>query len=144
MKKLKIIAISLLLFSQLSAQADYSPVPLYWKTLGSDEKEIYLFAYLTQVYDTHKSLINETGRGQFTKWYYENRAELTYNIFDLLDTTEAEKFVGWVDDFYAQPEYRERPFPEALQFAYDRSQMKGQTLLEKYESLLGRDKKKEN
>lgn len=144
MKKLKIIAISLLLFSQLSAQADYSPVPLYWKTLGSDEKEIYLFAYLTQVYDTHKSLINETGRGQFTKWYYENRAELTYNIFDLLDTTEAEKFVGWVDDFYAQPEYRERPFPEALQFAYDRSQMKGQTLLEKYESLLERDKKKEN
>ena len=142
MKKLKIIAISLLLFSQLSAQADYSPVPLYWKTLGSDEKEIYLFAYLTQVYDTHKSLINETGRGQYTKWYYENHAELAYNIFDLLDTTEAEKFVGWVDDFYAQPEYRERPFPEALQFAYDRSQMKGQTLLEKYESLLGRDKKK--
>ena len=144
MNQLKILSIALLLFSQLSAQADYSPVPLYWKTLGSDEKEIYLYAYLTQVYDTHKSLINETGRGQFTKWYYENRAELTYNIFDLLDTTEAEKFVGWVDDFYAQPEYRERPFPEALQFAYDRSQMKGQTLLEKYESLLERDKKKEN
>lgn len=144
MKKLRIPFFLFFLFSTVLPQADYSPVPLYWKTLETVEKEIYLFSYLTQVYDTHKSLINETGRGEFTKWYYENRAELAYNIFDLLDTTSTSKFVGWVDDYYSQTEYRERPFPEALKYAYDRSQMKGQTLLEKYDSLMKKQKKKPN
>ena len=144
MKRFKTFFMSVIMLSMAAAQADYSPVPLYWKTLRLNEKEIYLFAYLTQVYDTHKSLINEQGRGDFTKWYYENRAELSYNIFDVLDTTDVVKFVGWVDDFYSQPEYHERPFPEALEYAYERSQMKEQTLLERYESLLGRDKKRPN
>lgn len=144
MKNLKIFTLAVALVSMASAQADYSPVPLYWKTLEPGEKELYLFAYLTQVYDTHKSLMTETGRGEFTKWYYTNRAELAYNIFDLLDTTDVMKFVTWVDDFYAQPEYRERPFPQALEYAYQRSQMKGESLLEKYESLLGKEKKKPN
>ena len=44
MRKLTILWMSLLLTVQLSAQADYSPVPLYWKTLNSEEKEVYLFA----------------------------------------------------------------------------------------------------
>ena len=142
MKSVKNLILIFMLVGSLCGQTDYSPVPLYWKTLQSGEKEMYLFAYLTQVYDTHKSLINETGRGDFTKWYYENRAELAYNIFDLLDTIDATKFVGWVDDYYSRQEYREKPFPEALKYAYDRSQMKGQTLLEKYESLIRTEKKK--
>ncbi|MFQ6674290.1 MAG: hypothetical protein ACE5GH_05855 [Fidelibacterota bacterium] len=119
-------------------QKDYSPVVLYWKTLEPAEKELYLFAYLTQVYDTHTSLVKELGRGDMTQWYYENRAELAYNILDLLEHTEVSKFVGWVDDFFKQEEYKDRPFHEALAYAYWRSQMKGETLLEKYESLFGK------
>ena len=70
MKSIKNLTLIFMLMGSVYGQTDYSPVPLYWKTLQSTEKEIYLFAYLTQVYDTHKSLINETGRGGFTKWYY--------------------------------------------------------------------------
>ena len=77
MKRFSTLLIAVTMLSIAAAQADYSPIPLYWKTLRPNEKEIYLFAYLTQVYDTHKSLINEQGRGDFTKWYYENRAELS-------------------------------------------------------------------
>jgi len=76
MKIFRTFVMTVTMLSMAAAQADYSPVPLYWKTLRPNEKEIYLFAYLTQVYDTHKSLINEQGRGDFTKWYYENRHDL--------------------------------------------------------------------
>jgi len=124
-----------LLAGSLYSQKDYSPVVLYWKTLEPAEKEFYVFVYLTQVYDTHSSLKNETGSGDLTKWYYENRAELAYNILDLLEQTEISKFVEWIDDFYRQEEFKEKPFHEALMYAYTRSQAKGQTLLEKYESL---------
>tara|TARA_X000001036_G_scaffold438091_1_gene485035 strand:+ start:2980 stop:3402 length:423 start_codon:yes stop_codon:yes gene_type:complete len=119
------------------SQADYSPIPLYWKTLDKKDKEIYLFAYLTQVYDTHKFLIDDVGRGGFSKYYYEERAELAYNIFDLLDSTPMSKFIIWIDDFYAQPELREFPFPEALKYAYKRSQIKEEDkLLEKFRNNL--------
>lgn len=124
-----------LLLGSLIAQKDYSPVVLYWKTLDPAEKELYLFSYLTQVYETHTSIVKETGRGEFTKWYYENRAEMVYNILDLLEHTEISKFIEWIDDFYRQDEFKELPFHEALKYAYIRSQAKGQTLLEQYESL---------
>ena len=134
----------LLLTAALNGQTDYSPIVLYWKTLDPAEKEFYLFAYLTQVYDTHRSLIDETGRGEFTKWYYENRAETAYAILEYLEGKDASKFIQWVDDFYKQDEYRDRPFNESLGYAYTRSQVKGQTLLEKYESLMGKPEKKTN
>lgn len=127
-----------LLVSLSSGQTDYSPIVLYWKTLEPAEKELYLFSYLTQIYDTHTSLIKETGRGELTKWYYENRAELAYNILDFLEEEETLKFVEWIDDFYSQDEFKEEPFHEALRYAYARSRAKGQTLLEKYESLFER------
>ena len=119
--------------SSVFSQADYSPIPLYWKTLDKKSKEIYLFAYLTQVYDTHKILIDDVGRGGFSKYYYENRAELAYNIFELLDTIPISQFTIWIDDFYSQPELREFPFPEAIKYAYKRSQIKEEDkLYEKY------------
>ena len=45
MKRFKTFFMSVIMLSMASAQADYSPVPLYWKTLRLNEKEIYLFAY---------------------------------------------------------------------------------------------------
>ena len=50
----------------LSAQEKKSePVPnaiaVYWKTLDKKEKEIFLFSYLTQVYDTHQKMIKDLG-----------------------------------------------------------------------------------
>lgn len=130
------LAITLIVIA-LQAQTQYSPIVLYWKTLEPQEKEFYLFAYLTQVYDTHTSLVQETGRGELTQWYYKNRAELAYNVLELLEERGASDFIEWVDDFYRQDEFKDLPFHEALSYAYLRSQMKGQTLLEKYESLFG-------
>lgn len=132
------LIIFLLVFPPLFSQKDYSPIVLYWKTLSHSEKQTYLFAYLTQIYDTHTSLIEETGHGELAKWYFTNRAELAYNILEEFERTDIIKFVEWIDDFYSQEEFKDKPFPDALQYAYTFSQMKGDSLLEKYESLLGK------
>ena len=103
--------------------------------LGKWKKYIFLFSYLTQVYETHTDLQNKVGYGGITEWYYNNRAELVYGIFDRLDKVELSEMVQWINEFYSHGEYANRPFYEALEFAFRFQQAAGSTLLEKYEDL---------
>ena len=85
MKKwLAIISFACVLTAQ-TKEVPLSPVVTYWKTLTIEEKEIFLFSYLVQVYETHNELKNDIGYGGITEWYYDNRAELIYGIFDHLE-----------------------------------------------------------
>ena len=88
-----------------------------------------------RVYETHTELKKDIGYGGITEWYYENRAELIYGIFDYLDQIDIYQMVKWVDEFYSHGEYANRPFYEALEFAFRFQQAAGSTLLEKYEDL---------
>ena len=135
MRKLIIIFALTLLFSQ-NAEGTLSPVVTYWKTLTQEEKEIFLFSYLTQVYETHSELKSSVGYGGITEWYYDNRAELVYGIFDHLNRVDIYQMVKWVDEFYTHGEYANKPFFEALEFAFRFQQAAGSTLLEKYEDCL--------
>ena len=81
MKKLIPFLFIVMLFAQ-DGPGTLSPVVTYWKTLSSDEKETFLFSYLTQVYETHTELKNSEGYGGITEWYYNNRAELIYGKVD--------------------------------------------------------------
>lgn len=112
-----------------------SPAVAYWKTLTPGEKELYLFSYLTQVYETHQQLIKQRGYDEVTKWYYENRAELIYGIFDRLEEKEIAEFVTWIDEYYSHEEYLDRPFYEAMSFAFRFQQTAGETLWDKYENM---------
>ncbi len=90
------------IFSYLTGQAPkndvaLSPVVTYWKTLTIEEKETFLFSYLVQVYETHTELKKDIGYGGITAWYYDNRAELIYGIFDYLDQIDIYQMVKWVD-----------------------------------------------
>ena len=49
---------------QATDKIPMSPIVAYWKTLTQEEKGIYLFSYLTQVYDTYEELKMETGYGE--------------------------------------------------------------------------------
>ena len=128
----------LLLSFVLSAQTEnkkLSPVVTYWKTLSLEQKEIFLFSYLVQVYETHSDLKDEIGYGGITEWFYDNRAELIYGIFDYLDHIGVKDMVKWVDEYYSHGEYANRPFYQALEFAFRFQQAAGGTMLEKYEDL---------
>ena len=135
MKKwLAIIFFACVLTAQ-TKEVPLSPVVTYWKTLTIEEKEIFLFSYLVQVYETHNELKNDIGYGGITEWYYDNRAELIYGIFDHLEHVDIYEMVKWVDEFYSHGEYANRPFYEALEFSFRFQQAAGSTLLEKYENL---------
>ena len=112
-----------------------SAISVYWKTLEPQEKEIFLFSYLTQVYDTHQKMIDDLGYGDVTTWYYNNRAELVYGIFDKLNEIKIHDLARWVDEFYSHGEYANRPFYEALEFAYRFADASGATIWDKYENL---------
>ena len=134
MKILKVI----LMLSYTLGQVDsgrISPVVPYWKTLSNEEKETFLFSYLTQVYETHTDLQNKVGYGGITEWYYNNRAELVYGIFDRLDKVELSEMVQWINEFYSHGEYANRPFYEALEFSIRFAEASGNNMWEKYENL---------
>ena len=139
-----IITLSTILFSQ-DDQINAKPnaISVYWRTLNPNEKEIFLFSYLTQVYDTHQKMIKDIGYGDITTWYYDNRAELIYGIFDEVNQKDMKEFIGWIDEYYRHDEFSGNSFDDALSFAYRFQQASGETIWEKYENLkLGKIKPK--
>ena len=130
-----IIFLSLTFVYAQNTQGTLSPVVTYWKTLTQDEKEIFLFSYLPQVYETHSELKENVGYGGITEWYYNNRAEMVYGIFDQLELVRISEIVKWVDEFYSHGEYANKPFVEALEFAYRFAEASGSNMWEKYENL---------
>ena len=103
MRKYLLILYLLVFLSAQSSntQVPLSPVVTYWKALTIEEKETFLFSYLVQVYETHSDLKKDIGYGGITEWYYDNRAELIYGIFDHLDQVGIYQMVKWVDEYYA-------------------------------------------
>lgn len=137
---MKLILTIICTFTFLTPQEQKSePAPnaiaVYWKTLEYKEKELFLFSYLTQVYDTHQQMIDNLGYGKVTTWYYDNKAEMVYGIFDQVDQKGMGEFIGWIDEYYANEEFSGNPFDDALSFAFRFQQASGETLWEKYENL---------
>ena len=124
------------LLSQDSAQS-LSPAVAHWKTLTNQEKETFVYSYLVQVYETHKELEDSQGYGKITQWYYNNRAETVYGIFDRMyeNKINLSEMVKWIDEYYSHGEYANSPFFDALVFALRFSEASGSTMWEKYENL---------
>ena len=123
------------LLSQDSAQS-LSPAVAHWKTLTNQEKETFVYSYLVQVYETHKELEDSQGYGKITQWYYNNRAETVYGIFDRMHENKINlsEMVKWIDEYYSHGEYSNSPFFDALVFALRFSEASGSTMWEKYEN----------
>ena len=146
MKIMITLIFPLMLLSAQGQKKDPAPnaISVYWKTLEPKEKEIFLFSYLTQVYDTHQKMIDDLGYGEVTTWYYDNRAELIYGIFDQVNQDGMKEFMGWIDEYYKHEEFSGNSFDDALSFAFRFQQASGETIWEKYENLkFGKIKPKE-
>tara|TARA_B110000014_G_scaffold7497_1_gene5427 strand:- start:1195 stop:1662 length:468 start_codon:yes stop_codon:yes gene_type:complete len=137
MKFLITLIFSLMLLPAQVKKEDHTPsaISVYWKTLEPKEKEIFLFSYLTQVYDTHQKMIDALGYGDVTTWYYDNRAELIYGIFDQVNQSGMREYIGWIDEYYKHEEFAGNSFDDALSFAFRFQQAAGETIWEKYENL---------
>tara|TARA_B100001540_G_C15775949_1_gene628651 strand:+ start:495 stop:965 length:471 start_codon:yes stop_codon:yes gene_type:complete len=110
-------------------------ISLYWTTLSQEEKKIYLFSYMTQVYETYDALKKEVGYEKITQWYYDNKAETVFGIFDQLEDINIIEYIGWIDEYYSHKEFQNNSFMDALVFAFRFQQASGETIWEKYENL---------
>jgi hypothetical protein len=110
-------------------------ISIYWTTLSQEEKKIYLFSYMTQVYETYDALKKEIGYEEITQWYYENKAETVFGIFDQLEEVDLIEYIGWIDEYYSHKEFQNNSFMDALVFAFRFQQASGETIWEKYENL---------
>jgi len=110
-------------------------ISIYWTTLSQEEKKIYLFSYMTQVYETYDALKKEIGYEEITQWYYENKAETVFGIFDQLEEVDLIEYIGWIDEYYSHKEFQNNSFMDALVFAFRFEQASGETIWEKYENL---------
>ena len=110
-------------------------ISLYWTTLSQEEKKIYLFSYMTQVYETYDALKKEVGYEKITQWYYDNKAETVFGIFDQLEDINIVEYIGWIDEYYSHKEFQNNSFMDALVFAFRFQQASGETIWEKYENL---------
>ncbi|MEE3195703.1 MAG: hypothetical protein VX260_01960 [Candidatus Neomarinimicrobiota bacterium] len=110
-------------------------ISLYWTTLNQEEKKIYLFSYMTQVYETYDALKKEVGYEKITQWYYDNKAETVFGIFDQLEEVNLVEYIGWIDEYYSHKEFQNNSFMDALVFAFRFQQASGETIWEKYENL---------
>ena len=110
-------------------------ISLYWTTLRKEEKKIYLFSYMTQVYETYDALKKEVGYEKITQWYYDNKAETVFGIFDQLEDINIVEYIGWIDEYYSHKEFQNNSFMDALVFAFRFQQASGETIWEKYENL---------
>ncbi len=137
MKYLLLIVLSFTLGISQEKKQEIQPnaIAVYWKTLDLDSKEIFLFSYLTQVYDTHQEMIKDMGYGDITSWYYDNKAEMVYGIFDQVNQVGMKEFIGWIDEYYSNEEFAGNSFDEAMSFAFRFQQAAGETMWEKYENL---------
>ena len=137
MKYLLLIVFSFTIGISQQEKKDVQPnaIAVYWKTLDSNSKEIFLFSYLTQVYDTHQQMIKDMGYGEITSWYFDNKAEMVYGIFDQVNQIGMKEFIGWIDEYYSHEEFAGNSFDEAMSFAFRFQQASGETMWEKYENL---------
>ena len=137
MKFIFTLLCTMMLIGAQEKKTDPAPnaIAVYWKTLESQEKELFLFSYLTQVYDTHQKMIKDLGYGEVTTWYFENKAEMIYGIFDQVNQTGMKEFIGWIDEYYSHEEFTGNSFDDALSFAFRFQQAAGETIWEKYKNL---------
>ena len=137
MKYLLLIILSFSLCFSQDKKNKVTPnaIAVYWKTLDDEAKEIFLFSYLTQVYDTHQSMIKNMGYSEITTWYYDNKAEMVYGIFDQVNQSSMKEFIGWINEYYSHEEFTGNSFHDALSFAFRFQQAAGETMWEKYENL---------
>ena len=110
-------------------------ISIYWTTLDQKEKKIYLFSYMTQVYETYDALKKDVGYEKITQWYFDNKAEAVFGIFDQLEEVDIEDYIGWIDEYYSHKEFQNNSFMDALVFAFRFQQASGKTIWEKYENL---------
>ncbi|GIS56995.1 MAG: hypothetical protein CM1200mP1_09330 [Candidatus Neomarinimicrobiota bacterium] len=71
-------------------------------------------------------MIGDLGYGDVTTWYYDNRAELIYGIFDQVNQSGMQEYIGWIDEYFTHEEFAGNSFEMLCHshFVFNRLQVK--------------------
>lgn len=117
---------------------------IYWSALTPEEKQTFIFAYISSAYET-RSLANQIFKSSSReKKKFNDKIDWYFRIWgDLLDMKAAgdisiNEFIGWIDLFYSIDFNQDKLFSEALAYAYRKVKGEDKALLELF---LGRSLK---
>jgi len=121
-----------------SGERDHSATAsaIYWKTLSLEAKKAFLYAYL---YRTHEIglMLKESGKDYKVQEFYSKViAEPFYEIYSGLEVGKKEEIVSYIDRFYRMEFNLDKPFFEALKYAYSMVKVGEKTLTELVEEYI--------
>ncbi len=109
---------------------------IYWSALSSEEKQTFIFAYISSAYET-RQLANQIFKSSSReKKKFNDKIDWYFRIWgDLLDMKQAgdisiDEFIGWIDLFYSIDFNKDKLFSEALAYAYRKVNGGDKSLLE--------------
>jgi len=109
---------------------------IYWSALSMEEKQTFIFAYISSAYET-RSLANQIFKSSSReKKKFNDKIDWYFRIWgDLLDMKQAgdisiDEFIGWIDLFYSIDFNQDKLFSEALAYAYRKVKGEDKALLE--------------
>lgn len=119
-------------------EKDYSAVAsaIYWKTLSPEAKKAFLYAYLYRTHEIDLMLKKYSQNYRIPEFYSEVIAEPFYEIYSGLEAGKVEEVVSYIDRFYRMEFNLDKPFFEALKYAYSMVKVGQKTLTELVEEYI--------
>ncbi len=109
---------------------------IYWSALTPNEKQTFLFAYITSAYET-RNMANETiatsprNTHRFNE-KIDNLFVIWQNLLEMEDNGDAamEEFIGWIDLYFEIEVNKAHPFMDAINYAYQKIKSHDKSVLE--------------
>jgi len=128
MRFTRMILIVLVLLSwgraQQPAETEYSAIGqmIYWRTLTTPEKKVFLYTYLYRTHEILKEMRDERTLRHCTPAYQNKILEPLVAIYAQLDSARKNNLIYWIDTFYQSELNHGKDFGAALDYAYAKLQ----------------------
>jgi|UPI0003631D38 hypothetical protein len=114
------------------SQTDYTAYGqmIYWKSLTTPEKKVFLHAFLYRSYELYNQLQANPKLKNVAALYNEELLQPVLAIFSDLTADQKDDLIFWIDKFYRNDFNKTKSFYEALQYAHHKVQGGNKSLYE--------------
>lgn len=103
---------------------------IYWKSLTTTEKRVFLHAFLYRSYEVYSQLKDNPKLKNVAPLYQEELLRPVVAIFGELTSSQKDNLIFWIDKFYRNDFNKTKSFYEALQYAYKKVKTGDKSLYE--------------
>ena len=93
---------------------------IYWKSLTTSEKKVFLYAYLYHTYEILEQIKHDRNLKSCSKQFQQKIADPVFDIFAQLTDSQKDDLIFWIDKFYRIDSNKDQPFSEALRYANEK------------------------